>query len=103
MSVIHVDFMYTRSEVSKPLDYQIDYKTGTLSLVDSWQLVAKQWGIVHSKLTLNQSRRVTGSLNYAVMFTKALKVTKDRHLVLLCTESLAMISRLEASKASATN
>ena len=103
MSVIHVDFRNTRSEVSKPLDYAIDFRTGTLALVDSWDQVRKSWDIVQSKLTLNQSRRVTGSLNYAVMFTKTLKVTKDKRLVRLCTDALAMISRLEASKASATN
>lgn len=97
MSIVHVDFR-ARSVVQAPLDYSIDFRNGCLAVVDSWREVHKSWDIIAAKLTLKQHRKVIGSLKYSTMLRLTLKVTKDKRLLRLATDALAMAERLEASK-----
>ncbi len=101
MNVTHVDFMGSRRAVDKPLDYAIDWRTGTFTVVDSWDLVRKAWDSVQARLTMGQYQKCTGSLSYKMMFQKALKYSRKAFVQRQCTEALAMIDRLEASKAQA--
>lgn len=117
MSVVHVDFMRSRSIVSSALDYAIDYQTGTLSMCypderSAWNAIDKQWSRVSDKLTFKQYQRVTtDSKGYAVRdyktkFERVLKVSKDRLIVSLATKALEDIASIEAqfpAQISATN
>lgn len=111
MTVIHVDFMHSRSEVSAPLDYRIDFHTGTLSFVDSWERIRTIDRMINDRLTFKQFTASRMDKNgqavsrYSDAFARILKVTKKRDVVRLATEGLEMIARLEAqaSKSQASN